>query len=311
MICHAQGGPAMQAHLDNTARRGRPGFDASAFAAAKPGFSAAIRRFPMLEPHEEYALAKSWCDRGERQAAHRLVTSHLRLVVKVAARYRGYGLPVSELISEGNVGLMHAVNRFQPDRGSRFSAYATWWIRAAIQDYVLRSWSLVKIGTTANQKRLFFGLRRAKSRIAALEDDLRPDQVEAIACRLGVSRQDVIDMNRRLGGDVSLNAPIFDDRELGEWQDRLTEGGAGAEIELAEVQEGDNRRRALAEALKVLSPRERRIFERRQLVDSPATLVDLAAEFGVSRERVRQIEARAFEKVRAAVKARIRVIEGA
>jgi RNA polymerase sigma-32 factor len=301
----------MQAHIENADRRSRPGFDASTFAANRSGFRAAIRRFPTLEPHEEYLLAKSWCDRGERRAAHQLVTSHLRLVIKIAASYRGYGLPVSELISEGNVGLMHAVNRFQPDRGCRFSSYAVWWIRAAIQDYVLRSWSLVRIGTTANQKKLFFGLRRAKSRIAAIEgDDLRPDQVEAIADRLGVSRQDVIDMNHRLGGDVSLNAPILHDSDIGEWQDRLVEGRAGPDIQLAESQEGDNRRRALAEALAVLSPRERRILEGRQLVDSPATLEDLAAEFGVSRERVRQIEVRAFEKVRAAVKARLRAIEG-
>jgi RNA polymerase sigma-32 factor len=264
----------------------------------------------MLEPQEEYALAKSWCERRERDAAHRLVTSHLRLVVKVALQYRGYGLPVSELISEGNVGLMHAVNRFEPDRGYRFSTYAIWWIRAAIQDYVLRSWSLVKIGTTVNQKKLFFGLRRAKSRIAALGgDELRPDQVEAIAGRLGVSRRDVIDMNHRLGGDVSLNAPILGDSDRGEWQDRLIEARPGPDIQLAETQEGANRRRALAEALRVLSPRERRIFEGRQLVDSPTTLEDLAAEFGVSRERVRQIEVRAFEKVRTAVKARLRVIE--
>jgi len=289
----------------------RPSAHAAPSVALSPRYLDNVRRFPLLEPQQEYMLAKSWCERRERDAADRLVTSHLRLVVKVATQYRGYGLPVSELISEGNVGLMHAVNRFQPDRGCRFSSYAVWWIRAAIQDYVLRSWSLVRIGTTANQKKLFFGLRRAKSRIAAIEgDDLRPDQVEAIADRLGVSRQDVIDMNLRLGGDVSLNAPILHDSDIGEWQDRLVEGRAGPDIQLAESQEGDNRRRALAEALAVLSPRERRILEGRQLVDSPATLEDLAAEFGVSRERVRQIEVRAFEKVRAAVKARLRAIEG-
>ncbi len=269
-----------------------------------------VRRFPLLEPQQEYILAKSWCERRERDAADRLVTSHLRLVVKVAAQYRGYGLPISELISEGNVGLMRAVNCFEPDKGCRFATYAVWWIRAAIQEYVLRSWSLVKIGTTANQKKLFFGLRRAKSRIAALESgDMRPDQVAAIAVRLGVSAQEVIDMNRRLGGDVSLNAPVGDDTDPGEWQDRLVDAQAGPESQLAESQEGDNRRRALRDALAVLSARERRIFEGRQLAEEPAKLEELADEFGLSRERVRQIEARAFEKVRKAVKHHLAAIE--
>jgi len=281
-------------------------------AAHRSGFLAAVRRFPMLEPHEEYVLAKSWRERHERDAAHRLVTSHLRLVVRVAARYRGYGLPISELISEGNVGLMHAVRRFEPDRGFRFATYAIWWIKAAIQEYVLRSWSLVKIGTTANQKKLFFGLRQAKSRIAAFEDgDLRPDQVEAIAGRLGVSEQDVIDMNRRLCGDVSLNAPIRDDGDAIEWQDRLVDDHAGPEIQLLESQNGDNRRKALGEALNVLTARERRIFEGRHLLEQPVTLDELADEFSVSRERIRQIETRAFEKVQKAVKRRIAAIEGA
>jgi RNA polymerase sigma-32 factor len=285
---------------------------ASTVDAHRSGFLAAVRRFPMLEPQEEYTLAKSWRERQETGAAERLVTSHLRLVVTIAVRYRGYGLPISELISEGNVGLMHAVKRFEPDKGFRFATYAIWWIKAAIQEYVLRSWSLVKIGTTANQKKLFFGLRQAKSRIAALEDgDLRPDQVEAIADRLGVSEQDVIDMNRRLSGDVSLNAPIGDDGSAIEWQDRLVDDQAGPEIQLVESQDGDNRRKALGEALTVLNARERRIFEGRHLLEQPVTLDELADEFNVSRERVRQIETRAFEKVQKAVKRRIAVMEGA
>jgi RNA polymerase sigma-32 factor len=289
----------------------RHGSGAPRLDADRSGFLAAARRFPMLEPHEEYTLAKSWRERRERDAAHRLVTSHLRLVVKIAARYRGYGLPVADLVSEGNVGLMHAVRRFEPDRGFRFSTYAMWWIKAAIQEYVLRSWSLVKIGTTANQRKLFFGLRRAKSRIAALEDgDLRPDQVEAIAGRLGVSAQDVIDMDRRLGGDVSLNAPLRDDADAVAWQDRLVDDHAGPEIELVESQQVDNRRKALGEALTALNARERRILEGRQLVEHPVTLDALADEFSLSRERVRQIETRAFEKVQQAVKTRVAVMEG-
>jgi RNA polymerase sigma-32 factor len=284
----------------------------STIGVHRSGFLAAVRRFPMLEPQEEYILAKSWRERHEAGAAERLVTSHLRLVVTIAVRYRGYGLPISELVSEGNVGLMHAVRRFEPDKGFRFATYAIWWIKAAIQEYVLRSWSLVKIGTTANQKKLFFGLRQAKSRIAAFEDgDLRPDQVEAIAGRLGVSEQDVIDMNRRLSGDVSLNAPIRDDGDASEWQDRLVDDHAGPEVQLVESQDGNNRRKALGEALKVLNARERRIFEGRHLLDQPATLEELADEFNVSRERIRQIETRAFEKVQKAVKRRIAVMEGA
>jgi RNA polymerase sigma-32 factor len=287
-----------------------PAHAAPPAVAISPRYLDNIRRFPLLEPQQEYMLAKSWSERHERDAADRLVTSHLRLVVKVAAQYRGYGLPVSELISEGNVGLMHAVNRFEPDRGCRFATYAIWWIKAAIQEYVLRSWSLVKIGTTANQKKLFFGLRRAKSRIAALEaGDLQPAQVAVIAMRLGVSAQEVIDMNRRLGGDVSLNAPIGDGTDLGEWQDRLVDDRAGPESQLAESQEGDNRRKALREGLAVLDARERRIFERRQLTEDPAKLETLAEEFSISRERVRQIEARAFEKVQKAVKRRLAAIE--
>ena len=260
-----------------------------------------IRRFPMLEPQEEYMLAKSWREHGDRDAAHRLVTSHLRLVAKIAMGYRGYGLPISEVISEGNVGLMQAVKRFEPDKGFRLATYAMWWIKAAIQEYILRSWSLVKMGTTANQKKLFFNLRKAKSRISALEEgDLRPDQVQLIAKRLGVTEQDVIDMNRRLGGDVSLNSPIREEGDSGEWQDWLVDESASQESRLAESEEADNRRKALGEALTVLNERERRILEARRLVDEPITLEELADEFGVSRERVRQIEVCAFEKVRKA-----------
>jgi len=269
-----------------------------------------IRRFPMLEPHEEYMLAKRWREHGDRDAAHRLVTSHLRLVAKIAMGYRGYGLPISEVISEGNVGLMQAVKRFEPEKGFRLATYAMWWIKAAIQEYILRSWSLVKMGTTANQKKLFFNLRKAKSRISALEEgDLRPDQVKLIAKRLGVTEQDVVDMNRRLGGDVSLNAPIRDDGESGEWQDWLADEGSDQETRLAESEQSDNRRKALGEALTVLNERERRIFEARRLADDPITLEELADEFGVSRERVRQIEVRAFEKVQKAVKNRIAAME--
>jgi len=269
-----------------------------------------IRRFPMLEPQEEYMLAKSWREHGDRDAAHRLVTSHLRLVAKIAMGYRGYGLPISEVISEGNVGLMQAVKRFEPDKGFRLATYAMWWIKAAIQEYILRSWSLVKMGTTANQKKLFFNLRKAKSRISALEEgDLRPDQVKLIAKRLGVTEQDVVDMNRRLGGDVSLNSPIREEGDSGEWQDWLVDESASQEARLAESEEADNRRKALGEALTVLNERERRIFEARRLVDEPITLEELADEFGVSRERVRQIEVRAFEKVQKAVKNRIAAME--
>jgi len=269
-----------------------------------------IRRFPMLEPQEEYMLAKSWREHGDRDAAHRLVTSHLRLVAKIAMGYRGYGLPISEVISEGNVGLMQAVKRFEPEKGFRLATYAMWWIKASIQEYILRSWSLVKMGTTANQKKLFFNLRKAKSKISALQEgDLRPDQVQLIAKRLGVTEQDVVDMNRRLGGDASLNAPIRDDGESGEWQDWLADDSDSQETVMAAHEELDNRRKALSSALEVLNDRERRIFQARRLADEPVTLEDLAAEFGVSRERVRQIEVRAFEKVQKAVKNRVAAIE--
>lgn len=269
-----------------------------------------IRRFPMLEPQEEYMLAKSWREHGDRDAAHKLVTSHLRLVAKIAMGYRGYGLPISKIVSEGNVGLMQAVKRFEPEKGFRLATYAMWWIKAAIQEYILRSWSLVKMGTTANQKKLFFNLRKAKSKISALQEgDLRPDQVKVIAKRLGVTEKDVVDMNRRLGGDSSLNAPIREDGDSGEWQDWLADDSVGQEQIMAEGEELDNRRTALKSALAVLNDRERRIFEARRLADDPVTLEELAEEFGVSRERVRQIEVRAFEKVQKAVKNKVTAME--
>ena len=272
-------------------------------------YLAEIRRFPMLEPEQEYMLAKRWREHDDRDAAQQLVTSHLRLVAKIAMGYRGYGLPIGEVISEGNVGLMQAVKRFEPDKGFRLATYAMWWIRASIQEYILRSWSLVKMGTTANQKKLFFNLRKAKSQISALEEgDLRPDQVATIATRLGVTEQDVVEMNRRLGGDASLNAPIRQEGE-GEWQDWLVDDSQSQENLLADQEEKDNRLGALRSALGVLNDRERRIFEARRLAEDPVTLEELSTEFGISRERVRQIEVRAFEKVQAAVKAGVERIE--
>jgi len=266
-------------------------------------YLAEIKRFPMLEPQEEYMLAKSWREHGDRDAAQKLVTSHLRLVAKIAMGYRGYGLPIGEVISEGNVGLMQAVKRFEPEKGFKLATYAMWWIRASIQEYILRSWSLVKMGTTASQKKLFFNLRKAKSKISAFEEgDLKPEQVALIATRLGVPEQDVVDMNRRLGGDASLNAPLREEGE-GEWQDWLVDESSSQEANLADREESDVRLGALKNALSVLNDRERRIFEARRLADEPVTLEDLSSEFGVSRERVRQIEVRAFEKVQAAVKA--------
>jgi RNA polymerase sigma-32 factor len=269
-----------------------------------------IRRFPMLEPQEEYMLAKRYREHDDRDAAHKLVTSHLRLVAKIAMGYRGYGLPIGEVISEGNVGLMQAVKRFEPEKGFRLATYAMWWIKAAIQEYILRSWSLVKMGTTANQKRLFFNLRKVKGQIQALEEgDLRPDQVKKIAKKLGVTEEDVISMNRRLGGDTSLNAPIRADSESGEWQDWLVDESDSQEAVLAESEELDNRRKLLKDAMGVLNDREKRIFEARRLADEPITLEELSAEFGVSRERVRQIEVRAFEKVQKAVRRGARELE--
>ena len=274
-------------------------------------YLAEIRKFPLLEPQEEYMLAKRWREHQDSDAAHKLVTSHLRLVAKIAMGYRGYGLPIGEVVSEGNVGLMQAVKRFEPEKGFRLATYAMWWIRASIQEYILRSWSLVKMGTTANQKKLFFNLRKAKSQISALEEgDLRPENVAAIARKLGVSEQEVVDMNRRLGGDASLNSPLRADSESGEWQDWLVDDSASQESLLAESEESDNRHEALRNALGVLNERERRIFEARRLQDEPMTLEELSAEFGVSRERVRQIEVRAFEKVQTAVREGMAKLEG-
>ena len=261
-----------------------------------------IRQFPMLEPQQEFMLAKSWREHGDRDAAHQLVTSHLRLVARIAMGYRGYGLPVGEVISEGNVGLMQAVKRFDPDKGFRLATYAMWWIRAAIQEYILRSWSLVKMGTTAAQKKLFFNLRKIKGQLKALEEgDLRPDQVKRIATQLGVTEEDVVSMNRRLAGDSSLNAPVRNDSESGEWMDWLVDDGIDQETALAESEERDNRRDMLKSALDGLNDRERRVFEARRLADDPLTLEELSSEFGVSRERIRQIEVRAFEKVQKSV----------
>ncbi|WP_018267069.1 MULTISPECIES: RNA polymerase sigma factor RpoH [Methylosinus] len=273
-------------------------------------YLAEIRRFPMLEPQEEYMLAKRWREHEDPQAAQKLVTSHLRLVAKIAMGYRGYGLPIGEIVSEGNVGLMQAVKRFEPDRGFRLATYAMWWIRASIQEYILRSWSLVKMGTTASQKKLFFNLRKAKSKISAFEEgDLTAEHVATIATRLGVSQQDVIEMNRRMAGDASLNAPLREEGE-GEWQDWLVDDSStDQEHVLMHQEESDNRLDALRGALTVLNPRERRIFEARRLSDDPVTLEDLSEEFGVSRERVRQIEVRAFEKVQSAVRAGIARLE--
>ncbi|MEO1207002.1 MAG: RNA polymerase sigma factor RpoH [Pseudomonadota bacterium] len=261
-----------------------------------------IRKFPMLEPDQEYMLAKRWQEHGDTDAAHQLVTSHLRLVGRIAMGYRGYGLPISEVVSEGNVGLMQAVKKFDPEKEVRLATYAMWWIRASIQEYILRSWSLVKMGTTAAQKKLFFKLRRAKSQIQALEDgDMRPDQVEQIATKLGVSKDDVVSMNRRLGGDSSLNAPLRQDAEAGEWQDWLVDDTPDQEEMLAQREEQSQRRGFLTTALDVLNERERRIFEARRLSEDPKTLEELSVEFSVSRERIRQIEVRAFEKVQQAV----------
>ena len=269
-----------------------------------------IRRFPMLERQEEYMLAKRWREDGDRAAAHKLVTSHLRLVARIAKGYRGYGLPIADVISEGHVGLMQAVERFEPEKGFRLTTYAIWWIKAAIQEYILRSWSLVKMGSTANQKKLFFRLREAKSKISVLDEgDMRPDQVKLIAKRLGVTEQNVIDMNRRLGGDASLNDTIREDGDSAEWQDWLVDESPDQETTLAESDEFDNRRKALSDALGVLNGRDRRIFEGRRVAEDPMTLAELADEFGVSRERVRQIEVRAFEKVQKAVKDRVVAIE--
>jgi RNA polymerase sigma-32 factor len=266
-------------------------------------YLAEIRQFPMLEQSEEFMLAKRWQQHQDTEAAHKMVTSHLRLVAKIAMGYRGYGLPMSEVISEGNVGLMQAVKRFDPDKGFRLATYAMWWIRAAIQEYILHSWSLVKIGTTAAQKKLFFNLRRVKGQLKALEEgDLKPETVKEIATRLDVPESDVVDMNRRLAApDHSLNAPVRMDGE-GEWQEWLVDEGDSQETMLAESQEFGRRQKLLDRALKLLNPRERRILSERRLKDEPTTLEDLSKEFGISRERVRQIEVRAFDKVQRAIR---------
>ncbi|MCC6470187.1 MAG: RNA polymerase sigma factor RpoH [Alphaproteobacteria bacterium] len=262
-----------------------------------------IRRFPMLTPEEEFVLAKRWREHNDTEAAHKLVTSHLRLVAKIAMGYRGYGLPISELISEGNVGMMQAVKRFEPDRGFRLATYAMWWIRAAIQEYILHSWSLVKMGTTAAQKKLFFNLRKLKGQMKEIDEgDLPPESVKKIAERLDVTEDDVVQMNRRLAApDHSLNAPVRQEGE-GEWQDWLVDPSESQETRLADSEELDKRAQLLSEAMKTLNQRERHILEQRRLKDEPATLEDLSQEYGISRERVRQIEVRAFEKLQKAIK---------
>ena len=267
-------------------------------------YLAEIRKFPMLEQSEEFMLAKRWQQHQDPEAAHKMVTSHLRLVAKIAMGYRGYGLPMSEVISEGNVGLMQAVKRFDPDRGFRLATYAMWWIRAAIQEYILHSWSLVKIGTTAAQKKLFFNLRRVKGQLKALEEgDLHPETVKEIATRLNVPEDDVVSMNRRLAApDHSLNAPMRNDGDGGEWQEWLVDDVDTQETQLAESQEFGKRKQLLDKALKLLNPRERRILAERRLKDEPTTLEDLSKEFNISRERVRQIEVRAFDKVQRAIR---------
>lgn len=266
-----------------------------------------IRKFPMLEPQQEYMLAKRYQEHDDRGAAHQLVTSHLRLVAKIAMGYRGYGLPIGEVVSEGNVGLMQAVKKFDPERGFRLATYAMWWIKASIQEYILRSWSLVKMGTTANQKRLFFNLRRLKGKIQAIEDgDLKPEQVTEIATKLNVSEEEVISMNRRLSGDASLNAPIrATEGESGQWQDWLVDDHDSQEEMLVNQDELENRRDMLSSAMDVLNDREKRIFVARRLSEDPETLESLSGEFNISRERVRQIEVRAFEKVQDAVQKQV------
>jgi RNA polymerase sigma-32 factor len=267
-------------------------------------YLAEIRKFPLLDPQEEYMLAKRWREHEDTEAAHKLVTSHLRLVAKIAMGYRGYGLPIGDVIAEGNIGLMHAVKRFEPERGFRLATYAMWWIRASIQEYILRSWSLVKMGTTAAQKKLFFNLRRVKGHIEALEEgDLRPEQVDLIAQKLGVPKEEVVNMNRRLSSpDSSLNAPLGAESES-EWQDWLADDTPDQESRLADTEEFQERQTLLSAALEELTPRERDILEARRLRDEPITLEDLSVKYDISRERVRQIEVRAFEKLQQKMKA--------
>jgi len=263
-----------------------------------------IRKFPLLKPEEEYMYAKRWREHGDPESARKLVTSHLRLVARIAMGYRGYGLPVSEIVAEGNVGLMQAVKRFDPERGFRLATYAMWWIRASIQEFILRSWSLVKIGTTSDQKKLFFNLRKAKNKINAIEDgDLTPDHVKKLADKLGVAEHEVVDMNRRLSGpDASLNAPLRSESES-QWQDWLEDDSMDQETQLAEAEEYDERKALLEAALGELTDREQAIIRARRLSEEPKTLEELSQQFGISRERVRQIEVRAFEKLQEKMKA--------
>jgi RNA polymerase sigma-32 factor len=274
-------------------------------------YLAEIRKFPLLAPEEEYMLAKRWTEHADPTAAHRLVTSHLRLVAKIAMGYRGYGLPVSEIVAEGNVGLMQAVKRFDPDKGFRLATYAMWWIRASIQEFILRSWSLVKIGTTSDQKKLFFNLRKAKNNINAIEEgDLSIEHVKTLADRLGVPETEVVDMNRRLSApDSSLNAPLKSESES-EWQDWLTDDTEDQETVMAETEEHDERRGLLETALEELPEREREILRARKLEEEPATLEALSVRFGISRERVRQIEVRAFERLQEKMKAALAAKRG-
>ena len=266
-----------------------------------------IRKFPMLEKDEEYMLAKSWQSRGDRKAAHKLVTSHLRLVAKIAMGYRGYGLPIADLVAEGNIGMMHAVKKFDPERGFRLATYAMWWIKAAIQEFVLRSWSQVKLGTTASQKKLFFNLRKIKNKINAIDDgDMNFEQVEHIANKLQVSKQDVIEMNRRMtNADQSLNAPISrSEGETGEWQDLLADTRINQETQYSQNEEINKKKQLMLDALKALKTREKDIIIKRRLSEDPKTLEDLSQEYKVSRERIRQIETRAFEKLQVIMKKR-------
>ena len=268
-----------------------------------------IKKFPLLEAKNEYMLAKAWKEQGDVKAAHKLVTSHLRLVAKIASGYRGYGLPLSDLISEGNIGMMHAVKRFEPEKGFRLATYAMWWIKASIQEYILRSWSLVKIGTTAAQKKLFFNLKKIKSKISALDDgDLTPEQVDKISTELSVPKKEVVSMNRRISGsDYSLNAPVTKDGE-GEWQDWLEDETQNQEATFADTEEYLLKKNIMEDALKVLSDREKDIIYERQLNEKPLTLEDLSIRYGVSRERIRQIESKAFEKLQIEMKVRAKEI---
>ena len=268
-----------------------------------------IKKFPLLNANEEYMLAKAWKDQGDIKAAHKLVTSHLRLVAKIASGYRGYGLPVSDLISEGNIGMMHAVKRFEPEKGFRLATYAMWWIKASIQEYVLRSWSLVKIGTTAAQKKLFFNLKKIKSKISALDEgDLSPDQVTKIATELSVPEKEVVSMNRRISGsDYSLNSPVSENSQ-GEWQDWLEDETQNQEISFAESEEFLIKKNIMNEAFEVLTEREKDIICERQLNEKPLTLEDLSKKYEVSRERIRQIEAKAFEKLQRTMREKAKLI---